>query len=109
MHAICKHGSCKLRPSLATMASIETSLTTGQRFTIHTDSLADFHFHYPTNTLSVFTDGSIIGDLVSGAVYYYDGCPHNKTFCVPIPPSSTGVELAAIEQALAYAPNAHHL
>jgi hypothetical protein len=98
-----------LRPEFHAIASIEKSFIDGQAFTILPENLADFHYHYPTNTLSVFTDSSCTRESVMGVVFYHKGSPHNQSFSVPSLPSSTRAELMAIEQALMYSPVDHNL
>jgi hypothetical protein len=57
----------------STITVAEARLHTVNQFSILPEELADRHFHYPSNTLMVFTDGSCVGESVVGAVYYGKG------------------------------------
>ncbi|ELR11433.1 uncharacterized protein ACA1_121300 [Acanthamoeba castellanii str. Neff] len=76
----------------------EARLREVYRFSISAEELVDLHFHYPTRTLTVFTD-----------VYYGKGSHRNRKFSIPIQPVSTLAELHAIEEALLSAPSGVNL
>jgi ribonuclease HI len=79
------------------------------RFSILPEELVDLHFHYPTHTLTVFTDGSCIGESAAGAVYYSSGSKRNLAFSILVQPISVLVELHAIEEAILSSPSGVNL
>jgi hypothetical protein len=61
----------------SSVINIEMPLAEMQKFTLSTEELIDYHYHYPTNTLTLFTDGSCTKHSSSGGVYYHKTSPHN--------------------------------
>ncbi len=89
----------------STITVAEARLHTVNQFSILPEELADLHFHHPSNTLTVFTDGLCVSESAAGAVYYGKGLWCNHGFSIPIQPVSMLVELHAIEEVLLCAPS----
>jgi hypothetical protein len=107
--AACIPNTLAVNEHTNTVISIEKAMTAMHRTLITDEELTDYHFHHPTDTISIFTDGSCTATSAAGSIYAGKGSKYNKSFSLPIQPVSTLAELYAIEAALIYAPKGHNI
>lgn len=107
--AACLPNSQMVNAQVSTVLSIEKAVTEMHRTLTTNEEMTDYHYHYPTDTISVFTDGSCVGSSVAGSIYLGKGSKHNKAFSLPVQPISTLAELYAIEAALTHMPKGHNI
>ncbi len=86
------------------ISSTEAKLWELSRFSPLAGELQDLHYHYPSNTLTVFTDGSCKGDSVTAGVFFAEGSWRNCAFQVGAEPISMVAELHTIEEVLLCSP-----
>jgi hypothetical protein len=80
--------------------SAECALQEISKFSPREGELHDLHYHIPTNTLTIFMDGSCKGGLMAAGVYFGKGSKRNRAFQVPIEPMSMLAKLHTIEEVL---------
>lgn len=87
--AACIPSSQMVSEQVSTILNIK-KVVTKMHCTLITDKeKTDYHYHYPSDTISVFMDGSCTRLSVTSSVYLGKKSWYNKLFSLPIQPIST--------------------
>jgi ribonuclease HI len=88
----------------ALVEEAEDKLRKLNTFSPRVGELQDLHYHHPSNTLTIFTDGSCKDGSTAAGVFFGPGSRRNRSFRIAAEPVSMVAELHAIEEALVCAP-----